>query len=152
MKVVKDIFNNSVHNSFKFLCDTYGYAPVYFHGSQNSLYADFIKGSVMVRIDYSFRNHFIGCTIFNHIDKVTPGMYSWKYSVTLASLIFKKNKETGSEINYTDYLPDSIGVENSCREIANLLKLSGHSIISGYEWISLADITGDTRPVPKGLP
>jgi hypothetical protein len=137
---------------FNYLEGDYGYDKPVFYESQYCSYAEYIKDKLMVRIEYSFKNKTIMCTIYNHIDKVKPGKYSWKYSVDVDFLIKRYEQNLYNYKNYLNYMPDKIGLEGSVKKVSELLQEYGHKILTGKEWVSWGEITGDTRTVPDDLP
>jgi hypothetical protein len=146
--IKKEQFLLLVTQNFKFLEDKFGFETPLADSTDRLYFVDYKKAEILVRILYSIMNDYIEVAIYNHISKVPPGKYDWKYSVTLMHLLHRNQPG----FNYESIMPKNIPMEESLSKLAQLFKEHTSSILMGKEWVSWGEITGFTQHVPSDLP
>ena len=137
-----------VQQGFAFLQNEFGFEKPYLDSTNRSYFVNYKKEELLVRVLYSITNNYIEVTIYNHISKVPPGKYDWRYSVCLMHLLGKRDPP----LDYNKFMSDKIPLEDSINKLARLLKEYAASILEGKEWISWGEITGFNQYVPPDLP
>jgi len=140
MEFDDNVFIEAVSTHFSYLVEEFSYLTPNAYETVNGSFVDYInpKLGLLVRIEYSYRNKTIMCTLFNAIKNSKPISFRNEHKVTVPALLSQRG---GNEMSrYMDYMPEVIGLIQSCAKVAELLHKLGSNILSGVRWISAQEI------------
>lgn len=149
--VTEEIYSDIVQQHFNYLVQHYGFSRCPEEEHSRALLIAYCKGELIVKVEYSHTNTTIDVTIYNHTSVVLPGMYSWRYSVTLAHLLKRDLPRFNYQRDYKALMPTNLSLAESVKTIAALFRKHAAKIISGEEWVSWSELTGYSQYVPPEL-
>ena len=141
-----------IKKEFSFLETKFGFVDRPTIISSREYKVEYQKSELLVRVVYSIVNNWIEIIIYNHISKVTPGKYDWRYSVSLAYIMKRKIADFDYKNDYEMLMPKNVSIEDAVSKLAQLFQKFASPILENKEWISWGEIAGYNQPVPKGLP
>jgi hypothetical protein len=143
---------SSIKSHFSYLETDFGYKILEPQISNRYFSVKYQKEELLAVIFYSLANHWVEITIYNHISKVPPGRYSWRYSIPLDYLMQHRKQHFDLKRDYESHMPKNNPNEDFFQQLAFLFKEYAKDILEGKEWVSWGDISGYDQFVPDDLP
>lgn len=150
--VTGEYFFSLVKREFYFLENEFQFSIESTIINNRQFIINYTKHELLVRVLYSLTNNYLDIIIYNHISKVPPGQYDWRYSVTLGHLMKRKIFEFEFKKDYEVFMPKNIPLEESIIQCAKLFKKFASPILENKEWVSWGEIVGYNQYVPPNLP